>query len=389
MSFKFTTLLLPAAALAAVITAPASLDAQRGGGQAEQMRFQGMDQNNDGSISRSEWRGSDRSFQNHDWNNDGQLSGAEVRPGAQRDANFEEADHVPNRFERFASWTTAGFNNLDHNRDRTITTNEWHYDMETFRRVDSNRDGSLDQREFLGGDVDDDRDDTFDDLDWNNNGRVERTEWHGGDAAFTSLDNNRDGVLSRFEVAGGQNSANDKWDQFAALDYNRNGSIGRDEWHWSAATFTRRDTNRNGLLSRSEFDAGGGNPAPAPVGTTGAQTRPVQVIGQQRWTDSGITVRAGDILTLNATGSMQLSDDARDMARPAGSTTGRRAPDAPVLNQPAGGLLARFDNYGPIFVGGRRTITAPVSGRLYFGVNDDHLDDNKGEFVVNVSVRAR
>ena len=75
------------------------------------------------------------------------------------------------------------------------------------------------------------------------------------------------------------------------------------------------------------------------------------------------------------------------MASPAGSALNRRAPDAPVLNQPAGGLIARIDNYGPIFLGGRRTFTAPVSGRLYFGVNDDHLDDNKGEFVVNVSAR--
>ena len=60
-----------------------------------------------------------------------------------------------------------------------------------------------------------------------------------------------------------------------------------------------------------------------------------------------------------------------------------------MLNQPAGGLIARIDNYGPIFVGDRRTFTAPVSGRLYLGVNDDHLADNRGEFVVNVGVAPR
>ena len=314
--------------------------------------------------------------------------GHEVRLGAQRNTNWEEADHVPNRYERYVAWTQAGFNNLDHNRDRRIAANEWHFDIETFRRVDRNRDGALDQTEFLGGDVDDARADSFDDLDWNNNGRVERSEWYGSPAVFTDLDRNRDGVLSRFEVVGGVDTPNDTWDQFASLDYNRNGSLARDEWHWSAASFNRRDTNRDGMLSRQEFAAGGGSPDA--VGTAGTQQqRTVRVIAQQRWTDSGITVRAGDTLTLDASGTMQLSDDAQDMANPAGSTKNRRAPDAPVLNQLAGGLIARIDNYGPIFLGGRRTFTVPVSGRLYFGVNDDHLADNRGEFAVNVSVAPR
>lgn len=389
MSFKITTLLPPAAVLAAVMTLTVALDAQRGRGrgQAAPMRFAEMDTNGDGVISRAEWRGWDRAFQNQDWNGDGQLSGPEVRPGAPRYETVEEADHVPNRFERFVSWTTAGFTSLDHNRDRRISANEWHYEIETFRRVDRNRDGALDQTEFLGGDVDDARDVSFDDLDWNNNGRVERTEWYGSDAVFTSLDRNRDGVLSRFEVVGGVDTPYDTWDQFASLDYDRNGSIARDEWHWSPATFARRDLNRDGVLSRQEFDAGGG--APGAAGTTTVQPRMVRVIGQQRWTDSGINVRAGDTLTLDASGTIQMSDDAKDTANPAGSTTGRRAPDAPILNQLAGSLIARIDNYGPIFIGGRRTFTAPVDGRLYFGINDDHLPDNRGEFVVNVSLAAR
>src|SRR5215203_5091384 len=324
MSFKITTFMLPAAAVAVFMAAPVTVGAQA------QKRFGAMDTNRDGIISKAEWKGNDRSFANHDWNGDGQLSGAEVRVGAQRDTNWEEADHVPNRYERYVSWTQAGFNNLDHNRDRRIAANEWHYDVETFRRVDRNRDGSLDQTEFLGGGVDDARDDNFDDLDWNNDGRVDRSEWYGSESVFTSMDRNRDGVLSRFEVVGGIDTPNDTWDQFVSLDYNRNGSLSRDEWHWSARSFATRDTNRDEALSRQEFAAGGDSPEA--VGTAGSQQgRSVRVMPQQRWTDSGINVRAGDVLTLDANGTMQLSDDANDTASPAGSRTNRRAPDAPVL----------------------------------------------------------
>ena len=379
MLFKFTTPALFACALVATVSV--SLDAQ-----TTRMRFESMDTNNDGVITQAEWRGSARAFQNQDWNGDGRLSGQEVAIGGRRNQNFEEADHVPNRYERFVSWTDAGFNNLDHNRDRRITANEWHFDIETFRRVDRNRDGALDQTEFLGQE-DDVRDTSFDDLDWNNNGRVERSEWSGSAAVFNGLDRNRDGVLSRFEVVGGVDTPNDTWDEFASLDYNRDGAVARDEWHWSAVSFTRRDTNRDGRLSRQEFAASGG--APGAVGTSGAQQRTVRVNSQQRWTDTGIVVRAGDTVTLDASGSIQLSNDANDRANPAGSVNNRRAPDAPVLNQPAGGLIAKIDNFGPIFLGGARSFRAPVSGQLYFSINDDHLADNQGEFAVNVNIAAR
>ena len=82
----------------------------------------------------------------------------------------------------------AGFANLDHNRDRRITPNEWHYDRETFLRADRNRDDVLNLSEFLGSDMDDDRGDTFEDLDADGDGRVERPEWHSSAEAFAWLD---------------------------------------------------------------------------------------------------------------------------------------------------------------------------------------------------------
>lgn len=54
------------AALAMLSVSPAAAQSPSG-------RFQGMDQNRDGVISRAEWRGSEQSFRRHDWNNDGVL----------------------------------------------------------------------------------------------------------------------------------------------------------------------------------------------------------------------------------------------------------------------------------------------------------------------------
>ena len=373
--------------LAITAFATIGIDAQgRGRGQSRQepIRFSGMDKNNDQMIQREEWQGSSRGFSNQDWNGDGVLSGEEVRAGAQRNTNWEEADHDPNRAERNLSWTPTAFANLDHNRDGRLTANEWHYDLETFRRVDSNRNNSLSRAEFQGENNDDGRDSNFDDLDVNNNGRVERSEWFYSAATFTSLDRNRDGTLSRFEVVGGQTTAGDTYDQFASLDYDRNGTLARNEWHWSAASFTQRDADRNGVLSQREFSA-----MAAPTGAPTPTTQTVTVNAMNRWTDAVLDVRAGDVISFDASGTIVMSEGNSDSAGPAGSTNGRRAPDAPILNQLAGGLLARIGTYGPIWLGDRRTLTAPVSGRLYLGVNDDHLPDNRGQFAVIVGVQGR
>lgn len=233
------------AALCAVLAAPAAAQGRGNGG----MRFQAMDINRDGVITREEWRGSERSFRNHDWNHDGRLSGDEVRVGARRPDQWDDRD-VESSLEREDDWTEARFRSLDHNGDGRLARDEWHASAELFTRLDRNRDNIVSRAEFLGAD-DTDPEDTFNDLDANRDGRVTRAEWHGSAAVFNALDANRDGALTRTEALGSEGGAHD---EFRSVDVNRNGFVERNEWHWNTAAFDRLDANRDGRLSRQEWD---------------------------------------------------------------------------------------------------------------------------------------
>jgi Ca2+-binding EF-hand superfamily protein len=349
--------------------------------QQPQMRFQGLDANRDGRISRAEWRGSDQSFRQHDWNGDGMLSGDEVRPGAARQWG-EDDDFDQTRRPEFRNWTERGFANLDRDRDGRVQRSEWFYDREGFIRADRNHDNALTRAEFLATDVDADREDRFEYLDVNKNRRIERSEWHASRDAFNWLDRNQDGVLSRTEVVG-ENV--EEADLFASLDANNDNLVAPNEWQWSRRSFARQDQNGDGQLTRRELTnaelqvaSGGGA-----VGTSG---RVVVVAGVRGWVDTGIDVSRGDSISIDATGEVTLSDNRADVAGPAGSRTGRLAPNAPLRNDPAGALIARINNSAPILVGNRRTFVVPDGGRLYLSVNDDHFPDNVGEYRVTVSV---
>lgn len=112
-----------------------SLRAVRGTEQdADSMRFRDMDQNGDGVITRSEWRGNLQSFRTHDWNSDGVLSGEEV--GA-------DSDRRAGRREQFAA--------LDANGNGVITRNEWPRAERGFEQLDADGDGVITRREYNAG----------------------------------------------------------------------------------------------------------------------------------------------------------------------------------------------------------------------------------------------
>ena len=227
-----------------------------------QMRFQGMDTNGDGVITRSEWRGNTTSFRNQDWNGDGILSGDEVRPGARRQTNWSQDWNRDGRVDNLDSQIAQRFRGYDMNSDNRVEDGEWPGDARLFTRLDTNGDGYLSMQEYTQGggftlDSVGGPSYRFSNIDINGDGSISRGEWNMSRDDFNRLDVNRDNRISRFEFENDTAAYNDfrySPAQFNAFDRNRDGWLTRPESGRSAGEFDRLDTNRDNRISRFEFD---------------------------------------------------------------------------------------------------------------------------------------
>ncbi len=114
----------------------------------------------------------------------------------------------------------------------------------------------------------------------------------------------------------------------------------------------------------------------------------VAVYANRPWTDTGIDITAGSIISITATGTIRIagSDPGKT---PAGdpNCSGGTAPDgflAPGLI--CWSLIGRIGTGQPFQIGAAAVVTADQSGRLYLGVNDDVFGDNTGYWTATVSV---
>src|SRR5262245_48958285 len=152
--------------------------------------------------------------------------------------------------------------------------------------------------------------------------------------------------------------------------------------------FALRDVRRIYLNPDSARVAFRYNGTPAAVGTAGQTTLApgaVRVEANQPWTDSGIDVRAGDLITFQATGTINFGPNAGQSSGVDGKSD-TRSPNYPVSAMPVGGLIGKVANSAPFPIGGNQQgIRMPANGRLMLGVNDNELGDNNGFFSVVVS----
>ena len=192
------------------------------------IKYQDMDQNNDGKITRKEWQ---KFFNNHDWNNDNVLSGYEVRSGASRQ-----------------SASSDQFRALDRNNSGAISRSEWTGTTQDFNLLDQDRNGHLSVEEFYkhrGSDQ-------FSELDYNNDRVIAYDEWSPNTRrSFEVLDLNRDRKLTRDEF---YNPQQYPVSVFRELDQNNDRMISRREWRSTSDAFNRLDTNEDNLLSEDEFN---------------------------------------------------------------------------------------------------------------------------------------
>jgi hypothetical protein len=123
------------------------------------------------------------------------------------------------------------------------------------------------------------------------------------------------------------------------------------------------------------------------TGTTGTLSggRTINVPANTAWTDSGITVNAGDRVMFQASGSIMYGRSEGQTATPDGG--GERRSNYPDPSVPVGALIGKVGNNGTPFAIGnqRQALSMPASGRLFLGVNDNERGDNSGAFSVLVA----
>lgn len=105
------------------------------------------------------------------------------------------------------------------------------------------------------------------------------------------------------------------------------------------------------------------------------------------WTNTGLVVRRGQRLRINASGRVSLGNNRFSTPDGLPNITDR---DKLMRNQPTGGLIAVIgdDNDDFIFVGRSRDFVVQRDGVLFLGVNEGNLSDNSGNYDVVIEAEA-
>ena len=147
---------------------------------------------------------------------------------------------------------------LDTDNNGIITQSEWNYVFSKFDKNDDKQLTAAELRAISGENSDEEevgsdhgRIEAFERLDKNNNDAIDFSEWPGKEEDFRYLDLNRNESISREEFL----SKNGRWwnEPFENLDFDDNNIIDRSEWLDSTLSFNRLDRDGNGVIERREF----------------------------------------------------------------------------------------------------------------------------------------
>jgi Ca2+-binding EF-hand superfamily protein len=217
-----------------------------------QARFDALDRNHDGTVSRFEWRGETASFGTADLNNDNVVSREEY-------ATLYGGGTDPGSYAR-----NARFDVLDRNHNGEVARGEWRGESISFDAVDRNRDNHVTRDEYLGmgtGSASDSTELRFRTLDRNHNGYLSTSEYRGESVPFRTADRDRDDRISLEEYAslsqsGAYSDARDQ--RFRELDRNNDGLLTSYEWRGENVPFATADRNNDRTVTRDEYLAATG-----------------------------------------------------------------------------------------------------------------------------------
>jgi len=157
-------------------------------------------------------------------------------------------------------------------------------------------------------------------------------------------------------------------------------------------------------LGFASLSPGGLAPQVQTPAVDGQAVMKILVPANAGWVDTRIDVGPGEELVFSAVGEVSLQRGNPDAACGPGGLDVVTV-DQPVPDENLGALIGRVaqlvstrtdEDSGTeirdeifilFFIGPERTVTVPVKGRLYLGLNENALKDNTGEFSVLVSRR--
>ena len=125
-----------------------------------------------------------------------------------------------------------------------------------------------------------------------------------------------------------------------------------------------------------------------PNNPSGNNERVVNVYADSQGVDTGVDLRQGDRVTVNATGSI-YSRGTGAISPEGNHRYDSLANNLPVSDAAFGALLgyirtADGQTTQPFLIGSQQTFNAPADGRLFLMVNDDNMRDNSGNFRVRI-----
>ncbi|MGA2980966.1 MAG: serine/threonine-protein kinase [Terriglobales bacterium] len=182
-----------------------------------------------------------------------------------------------------------------------------------------------------------------------------------------------------------------------AMPFTWNWGDGRITQGWFPQSHVYADTKSNYVLQVTSHENDGSTECawlliPPDEIRFSEATREIKVPGSQPWTDTGVDLRAGDTLSISASGNVRFSAEIPSVGpggdQPKCGTNPRAAYIAPELR--CHSLIGRIGLSGAIFeVGVSRRFRASATGRLYLGVNDNFFPDNSGNWTVHIAPGSR